>query len=53
MAANVNHSGVRGVFRVLDRVLEHGETDAALHSIQPYGRQIKALQQRRPRRNMQ
>ena len=43
------YSGARGVLRVLDHMLEHGETDAALRTIRRFGRQVKAIQGQRPR----
>lgn len=46
------YSGARGVLRVLDHMLEHGEQDTALRTIRRFGRQIKAVQGR-SRRELQ
>jgi hypothetical protein len=43
------YSGARGVLKVLDYMIEHGETDAAVRTIQRFGRQINVVQGRRPR----
>jgi hypothetical protein len=37
------YSAARGVLRVLDHMVEHGETELALRTISRFGRQIKAL----------
>jgi hypothetical protein len=47
------YSGARGVLRVLDYMLEHGETEAALQTIRRFGRQIKVIQGKRPRSRLQ
>ena len=38
------YSGARGVLRVLDYMIEHGETETAVRTIQRFGRQIKVIQ---------
>ena len=38
------YSGARGVLKVLDYMIEHGETDAAVRTIRRFGRQIKVIQ---------
>jgi hypothetical protein len=38
------YSGARGVLKVLDYMLEHGEQDTALRTIRRFGRQAKVLQ---------
>jgi hypothetical protein len=43
------YSGARGVLRVLDYMIEHGETDAAVRTIQRFGRQIRVIQGQRTR----
>ena len=45
--------GARGVLRVLDYMLEHGEQETALRTIRRFGRQIKVIQGQRPRRKLQ
>ena len=47
------YSGARGVLKVLDFMLEHGETDATLRTIRRFGRQIKVISGHRPRRKLQ
>jgi hypothetical protein len=47
------YSGARGVLRVLDYMLEHGEQDTALRTIRRFGRQIKVIQGQRSRRKLQ
>lgn len=55
------YSGARGVLRILDYMLEHGEQDTALRTIRRFGRrtradsarEIKVMQGRRPRRKLQ
>jgi hypothetical protein len=47
------YSGARGVLRVLEYMLEHGEQDLALRTIRRFGRQIKVTQGQRPRRRLQ
>jgi hypothetical protein len=47
------YSGARGVLRVLDYMLEHGEQDTALRAIRRFGRQIKVIQGQRARRKLQ
>jgi len=36
------YSGARGVLRVLDYMIEHGDTEGAVRTIQRFGRQIKS-----------
>jgi hypothetical protein len=43
------YSGARGVLKVLNHLLEHGQDDELHRTIQRHGRQIKALQGLRPR----
>lgn len=43
------YSGARGVLRVLDHMIEHGETDTAVRTIRQFGKQIKMLHGLRPR----
>lgn len=43
------YSGARGVLRVLDHMIEHGETDTAVRTIRRFGKQIKMLHGLRPR----
>jgi hypothetical protein len=43
------YSGARGVLRVLDHMIEHGETEAAVRTIRRFGRQIKVIQGQRTR----
>ena len=44
------YSGARGVLRVLDYMIEHGETEAAVRTIQRFfGRQIRVIQRQRTR----
>jgi hypothetical protein len=47
------YSGARGVLRVLDYMLEHGEEDKALQTIRRFGRQIKVIQRHQPRHKLQ
>jgi hypothetical protein len=47
------YSGARGVLRVPDYMLEHGEQDTALRTIRRFGRQTKVLQGQRPKRRLQ
>jgi hypothetical protein len=47
------YSGARGVLRVLDYMLEHGEQEKALRTIRRFGRQIKVIQGQRTRRKLQ
>jgi hypothetical protein len=47
------YSGARGVLKVLDYMLEHGEQDSVLRAIRRFGRQIKVIQGHRPRRKLQ
>ena len=55
------YSGARGVLRVLDHMLEHGEQEAALRTIRRFGRHsrahsaggIKVIQGHRPKRKLQ
>lgn len=47
------YSGARGVLKVLDFMLEHGETDTALRTIRRFGRQINVIQGQRARRKLQ
>jgi hypothetical protein len=42
------YGGARGVLKVLDHLLEHGDDDELRRTIQRQGRQIKAIQARRP-----
>ena len=44
------YSGARGVLRVLDYMLEHGETEAVVRTNQRFGRQIKVIQGQRTRK---
>jgi hypothetical protein len=43
------YSGARGVLRVLDYMIGHGETEAAMRTIKRFGRQIKVIQGQRTR----
>ncbi len=47
------YSGARGVLRVLDYMLEHGEQDAALRTIRRFGKQIKVIQEQGRSRKLQ
>lgn len=47
------YSGARGVLRVLDYMLEHGEDENARRTIRRFGRQIKVIQGDRSRRRLQ
>jgi hypothetical protein len=42
-------AGLVGVLRVLDYMIEHGETEAAVRTIERFGRQIKVIQGQRTR----
>ncbi len=43
------YSGARGVLKVLDHMLSEGDYDGLHRTIERHGRQIKAVQGRRPR----
>lgn len=43
------YSGARGVLRVLDYMIEHGDTEGAVRTIQRFGRQIRVIQGQRTR----
>jgi hypothetical protein len=47
------YSGARGVLKVLDFMLEHGETDEALRTVRRFGRQIRVLQGKRSTARLQ
>jgi hypothetical protein len=49
LAQGAFYSGARAIFKVLNHLLEHGQDDELRRTIQPHGRQIKALQGPRPR----
>jgi hypothetical protein len=49
LAQHSFYSGARGVLKVLDHLLEHGEDEELRKLIRRQGRQIKALQGQRPR----
>jgi len=49
LAHGAFYSGARGVLKVLDHMLEHGDIDELHRTIQRQGRQINRIQGRRPR----
>jgi hypothetical protein len=53
LAQGAFYSGARGVLKVLDYMLERGETEAALRTVRRFGRQIKVIQGQRTRRKLQ
>ena len=47
------YSGARGVLKVLDYMLEHGEQETALRTIRRFGRQLKVIQRHRSKHKLQ
>jgi hypothetical protein len=48
LAQSAFYAGARGVLKVLNHLLEHGEDEELRRTIQRHARQIKALQRLRP-----